>query len=49
MKKVLIIAANYYKDLTTNLVLNAEKYLDVSKIKQKKIISRWVIKIGANY
>jgi len=45
MKKVLIIAANYYKDLTTNLVLNAEKYLDVSKIKHKKIYVTGVFEI----
>lgn len=45
MKKVLIIAANYYKDLTANLVLNAEKYLDVSKIKHKKIYVTGVFEI----
>ena len=37
-KKILIVCADYYKDLTNKLRFNAENFLNQSKVKTKFIV-----------
>ena len=43
MKKILIINANYYKDISKNLVLSAKKKLYNAKIKISIIECAWYL------
>ena len=45
MKKILIVSANYYKDISKNLIINAKKKLQIAKFNSSLLIVPGVYEI----